>query len=207
VNAAAARAPQARALPGSAAARGAGNATAGGVSPREAALNTQLPFPVAVNSSFIVPLKVAAGISSSFLSQGLTPADSDALKELTGTEELQCVCCMVVCVCVLRLLRHRPPDSLLRGAARRSCTHQRDIPPTRPRAPRHAPPRRYWNKVNFQGMKQAFADGGGTDNLAITPLIRRKVGAAGFGALLRTCSCSVDTRATCAATPLCESAH
>lgn len=36
--------------------------------------------------------------------------------------------------------------------------------------------RRYWNKVNFKGMKQAFADGGGTDNLAITPLLRRKVG-------------------------------
>jgi hypothetical protein len=35
---------------------------------------------------------------------------------------------------------------------------------------------RYWNKVNFKGMKQSFADGGGTDNLAVTPLLRRKVG-------------------------------
>lgn len=34
---------------------------------------------------------------------------------------------------------------------------------------------RYWNKVNFKGMKQSFADGGGTDNLAVIPLIRRKV--------------------------------
>jgi hypothetical protein len=34
---------------------------------------------------------------------------------------------------------------------------------------------RYWNKVNFEGMKQSFADGGGTDNLAVTPLLRRKV--------------------------------
>jgi hypothetical protein len=29
--------------------------------------------------------------------------------------------------------------------------------------------------VNFQGAKQSFADGGGTDNLALTPLLRRKV--------------------------------
>lgn len=34
---------------------------------------------------------------------------------------------------------------------------------------------RYWNNVNFKGSKQSFADGGGTDNLAVTPLIRRKV--------------------------------
>lgn len=40
---------------------------------------------------------------------------------------------------------------------------------------------RYWNKVNFEGMKQSFADGGGTDNLAVTPLLRRKVwGPVGF---------------------------
>jgi hypothetical protein len=48
-----------------------------------------LPLKTEVNSIFLVPLKVAAGISSSFLSQGLTPADSDALKELSGTEELE----------------------------------------------------------------------------------------------------------------------
>ena len=34
---------------------------------------------------------------------------------------------------------------------------------------------RYWNQVNFNGTKQNFADGGGTDNLAVTPLLRRKV--------------------------------
>ena len=32
--------------------------------------------------------------------------------------------------------------------------------------------------MNFEGMKQSFADGGGTDNLAVTPLLRRKVCAA-----------------------------
>jgi hypothetical protein len=51
--------------------------------------NRLLPLQTEVNSSFLVPLKVAAGISSSFLAQGLTPADSDALKEFSGTEELQ----------------------------------------------------------------------------------------------------------------------
>jgi hypothetical protein len=51
--------------------------------------NRLLPLQTEVNSSFLVPLKVAAGISSSFLSQGLTPADSDAAKEFSGTEELQ----------------------------------------------------------------------------------------------------------------------
>lgn len=54
-----------------------------------AANNKLLPLRTEVNSSFFTPLKVAAGISSSFLAQGLTPANSDALKELSGTEELQ----------------------------------------------------------------------------------------------------------------------
>jgi hypothetical protein len=30
-------------------------------------------------------------------------------------------------------------------------------------------------QVNFQGQRQPFADGGGTDNLAVTPLLRRRV--------------------------------
>jgi hypothetical protein len=30
-------------------------------------------------------------------------------------------------------------------------------------------------QVNFQGQRQPFADGGGTDNLAVNPLLRRKV--------------------------------
>lgn len=30
-------------------------------------------------------------------------------------------------------------------------------------------------QVNFKGSRQPFADGGGTDNLAITPLLRRGV--------------------------------
>lgn len=54
-----------------------------------AANNKLLPLRTEVNSSFLTPLKVAAGISSSFLAQGLTPANSEALKELSGTEELQ----------------------------------------------------------------------------------------------------------------------
>jgi hypothetical protein len=32
-------------------------------------------------------------------------------------------------------------------------------------------------QVNFAGQRQPFADGGGTDNLAVTPLLRRRVGA------------------------------
>lgn len=35
---------------------------------------------------------------------------------------------------------------------------------------------RLWNKVNFQGYKLDFSDGAMTDNYAIAPLIRRKVG-------------------------------
>lgn len=30
-------------------------------------------------------------------------------------------------------------------------------------------------QINFKGQRQPFADGGGTDNLAITPLLRRRV--------------------------------
>lgn len=33
----------------------------------------------------------------------------------------------------------------------------------------------YWNPVDFTGGKRNFADGGGADNLAITPLLRRGV--------------------------------
>lgn len=66
-----------------------GAAPAGDVSAAAMTNNRLLPLQTEVNSSFLVPLKVAAGISSSFLAQGLTPADSDALKEFSGTEELQ----------------------------------------------------------------------------------------------------------------------
>lgn len=65
------------------------NGAAPGPAVPGAANNKLLPLPTEVNSSFVVPLKIAAGISSSFLAQGLAPADSDALKELTGTEELE----------------------------------------------------------------------------------------------------------------------
>jgi hypothetical protein len=60
-----------------------------GVPATALANNGLLPLKTEVNSSFLVPLKVAAGISSSFLAQGLTPANSESLKEFTGTEELQ----------------------------------------------------------------------------------------------------------------------
>jgi hypothetical protein len=50
--------------------------------------NELLPLETTVNSSFIVPLKIAAGISSSFMAQGLKPAENEALQELTGTEKL-----------------------------------------------------------------------------------------------------------------------
>lgn len=33
----------------------------------------------------------------------------------------------------------------------------------------------YWNQVDFKGSTVPFADGGGVDNLAVTPLLRRKV--------------------------------
>jgi hypothetical protein len=33
----------------------------------------------------------------------------------------------------------------------------------------------YWNQITFEGQTLAFADGGGADNLAITPLLRRRV--------------------------------
>lgn len=65
------------------------NATTGGAPGAALANNKLLPLQTQVNSSFLVPLKVAAGISSSFLAQGLTPANSEAMKEFTGTEELQ----------------------------------------------------------------------------------------------------------------------
>eukprot|EP00775_Hariotina_reticulata_P001277 gene1277-1617_t len=84
--------------------------------------NKLLPLETSVNSSFIVPLKIAAGISSSFMAQGLMPANNKALQELTGTEKLD-----------------------------------------------------YWNLVNFGGQPHTFADGGGIDNLAVTPLLRRRV--------------------------------
>lgn len=32
-----------------------------------------------------------------------------------------------------------------------------------------------WLQVDFTGMSRAFADGGGSDNVAITPLLRRRV--------------------------------
>jgi hypothetical protein len=87
-----------------------------------AALNAQQPLQTSVDSTFIVPLKVMMGISSSFLAQGLRPDLTGTLAELTGTEDLD-----------------------------------------------------YWNQVNFKGERQPFADGGGTDNLAITPLLRRGI--------------------------------
>lgn len=34
---------------------------------------------------------------------------------------------------------------------------------------------RYWNQITFDGDTLAFADGGSADNLAITPLLRRRV--------------------------------
>ncbi|WIA31484.1 hypothetical protein OEZ86_002377 [Tetradesmus obliquus] len=33
----------------------------------------------------------------------------------------------------------------------------------------------YWNQITFEGATLAFADGGSADNLAITPLLRRRV--------------------------------
>lgn len=66
-----------------------GAAPAGNVSAAALANNKLLPLQTEVNSSFLVPLKIAAGISSSFLAQGLTPAESEAMKEFSGTEELQ----------------------------------------------------------------------------------------------------------------------
>jgi hypothetical protein len=69
------KAPAAAAAPGAAAAA--------------SGINSLLPLSTEVNTTFVVPLKVAAGISSSFLAQGLAPAESGALKELTGTEELE----------------------------------------------------------------------------------------------------------------------
>jgi hypothetical protein len=33
----------------------------------------------------------------------------------------------------------------------------------------------YWNQIIFEGQTLAFADGGSADNLAITPLLRRRI--------------------------------
>ncbi|KXZ56638.1 hypothetical protein GPECTOR_1g575 [Gonium pectorale] len=69
----------------------------------------------------LVPLATFAGISSSFVAQGVRPG-SNALYALTGTERLQ-----------------------------------------------------YWDPVNYTGGELSFADGAGADNLAVTPLLRRRV--------------------------------
>jgi hypothetical protein len=50
-------------------------------------LNSDLPLKTAVNSNFVVPLKVMMGISSSFLAQITTP-ETKGRQELTGTEDL-----------------------------------------------------------------------------------------------------------------------
>jgi hypothetical protein len=67
-------------------------------------LNSDLPLKAAVNSNFVVPLKVMMGISSSFLAQITTP-EKKARQELTGTEDLdywnqvrKCYC-RLTCVC------------------------------------------------------------------------------------------------------------
>eukprot|EP00878_Enallax_costatus_P000930 GHUV01001060.1.p1 GENE.GHUV01001060.1~~GHUV01001060.1.p1 ORF type:complete len:719 (+),score=173.97 GHUV01001060.1:262-2418(+) len=98
------------------------NLTAAAAGVRNAALNAELPLQTTVDSTYVVPLKVMMGISSSFLAQGLRPDLAGTLAELTGTEDLD-----------------------------------------------------YWNQINFRGQRQPFADGGGTDNLAITPLLRRGI--------------------------------
>jgi hypothetical protein len=50
-------------------------------------LNEDLPLKTAVNSTFVVPLEVMMGISSSFLAQITTP-EKKSRQELTGTEDL-----------------------------------------------------------------------------------------------------------------------
>ena len=52
-----------------------------------AALNDLLPLDVSVEPFYVVPLKVVAGISSSFLTVGAMPT-TPAARELTGTETL-----------------------------------------------------------------------------------------------------------------------
>lgn len=73
--------------PAAASPKAAGAAAAGTTSSAPVGLNADLPLQANVNSSFVVPLKVLVGISSSFLAQGLRP-QAGALQELTGTEEL-----------------------------------------------------------------------------------------------------------------------
>lgn len=34
---------------------------------------------------------------------------------------------------------------------------------------------RYWNQITFTGKRLAFGDGGSVDNLAVTPLLRRRI--------------------------------
>ncbi|KAG2442832.1 hypothetical protein HXX76_002911 [Chlamydomonas incerta] len=76
---------------------------------------------VNVTPARLVPLSTYAGISSSFVAQGVRPSSSAGFA-LTGTERLDC-----------------------------------------------------WNPVNYTGAKLSFADGAGADNLAVTPLLRRRV--------------------------------
>lgn len=82
-------APDATAVNGGAAGGPKRTGPGAGIPAAALANNGLLPLKTELNSSFVVPLKVAAGISSSFLAQGLAPAESDALKEMTGTEELE----------------------------------------------------------------------------------------------------------------------
>lgn len=53
-----------------------------------AALNAELPLQTSVNSTYVVPLKVMVGISSSFLAQALRPNMTGSLAELSGTEDI-----------------------------------------------------------------------------------------------------------------------
>ncbi|KAF8071044.1 hypothetical protein HT031_001126 [Scenedesmus sp. PABB004] len=86
-----------------------------------AALNALLPLSATVQPDFLVPLKMVAGISSSFTTNALKPGGKLG-RELTGTEVL-----------------------------------------------------RYWSPIAFAGGEVPFADGGSADNLAVTPLLRRRV--------------------------------
>eukprot|EP00775_Hariotina_reticulata_P012591 gene12591-12723_t len=79
------------------------------------------PLQVSAQPSYLVPLKVVMGISSSFITNMVRPGGT-ITRELTGTETLQ-----------------------------------------------------YWNQVDFSGGLLSFADGGAVDNLAVTPLLRRRI--------------------------------
>ena len=119
---------------------------------------------VNVDPIYTVPLVTMVGVSSSFVAQGLVP-QSDVAQDLAGSEELSYwnnvrfdVLCCLLCLC---LARKKQKNARAHLPLRRSL---RSLEP---------PPQ--IKQFNYTGERLGFADGGGVDNTAIIPLLRRRV--------------------------------